>query len=269
MNDNGVNIYTLNLAAVVMTAFAGWLLSLKTENVTVADTLWAAGFVLIAWISFFFSEGWIGRKWLLAAMTTCWGVRLGLYMFVRNRGKKEDPRYAAWREKYGENFRIVSLFNVFLVQALFLWLISLSLQRGMISGEPNSWTWTDLAGAAVWMAGFWIETVADRQLFRFKSDPANKGKIMDRGLWAYSRHPNYFGESLVWWGVFLVGLSTPSSWWTVLSPMLITAVLVWMTGVALTEETILRTRPAYRDYMKKTSAFIPWPPSRNPQREDR
>ena len=151
---------------------------------------------------------------------------------------------------------------MFVLQALFLWIIALALQIGQLATTPAALTRLDLLGTIVWTTGFIFESVGDWQLAQFKSDPANKGRVMDHGLWAYTRHPNYFGEFLVWWGVFLVTLSTPNSWWTILSPLIVTAVLLKMTGIALTEKALIENRPGYSDYIKCTSAFIPWLPAK-------
>jgi len=253
-----ITVLGWNFAAVLAMMMIGWLISLYYRNVTIVDSLWGLGFVLIAWITFYFSAGFPGRKTLIATLVTVWGLRLSLHLTSRNWGADEDPRYREWRKKSGERFWIVSLFKIFLLQAVFLWVISLVLQFGQLSPAPKSLTWLDLLGVLVWLTGFLFEAIGDRQLARFKADPANKGLVMDRGLWAYSRHPNYFGEFLIWWGFFLITLSTPNSWWTVISPLVITAVLLKMTGIPLTEEAIVKTRPGYKDYIERTSAFVPW-----------
>lgn len=249
-----------NLAAAAALMTTGWLVSLAIRNVTVVDSLWGLGFVLIAWISFGLAEGYPGRRWLVAVLTTLWGLRLCAYLTWRNWGKGEDPRYGSWRRAGGDRFWIVSLIKVFWLQALFLWVISMVVQVPQASSHPAHLTAWDAAGALLWAVGFFIEAAADAQLAAFKADPGNKGRVMDRGLWRYSRHPNYFGESLIWWGLFLIALSVPCGVWTVISPTIITLVLLKMTGVALTERTIVETRPAYRDYQRRTSAFIPWFP---------
>ena len=261
--DNTISIYIINLAAVTVMMVIGWTISLVKRNVTVVDTLWGIGFVLIAWITFGLSDGYAYRKALLAVLVTIWGVRLSLYLNWRNHGKAEDPRYQAWRKNHGDKFWWVSLFNVFLIQAVFMWAIALAYQYGMMAPRPEVLTWLDGIGLLAWIIGFLFESIGDWQLARFKLRPENNGKVMDRGLWAYTRHPNYFGEALIWWGISLIVLSTPGSLWTLISPILITVVLLKMTGVALTERTILETRPAYRDYIKRTSTFFPWPPKRS------
>ncbi len=254
-----------NLAAVLVMMILGWLISLRYRNVSIVDSLWGLGFVLIVWITFFLSDGFIGRKTLIAILTTLWGMRLSIYLGRRNWGAGEDPRYGQWRKKSGERFWMVSLFKVFLLQAVFMWVISIVLQFGQLAPTPARFSWLDILGVFVWAIGFFFEAVGDWQLARFKANPANKGKVMDRGLWACTRHPNYFGEFLIWWGFFLITLSTPNSWWTVISPLVITAVLLKMTGIPLTEATIVKTRPGYEDYIKRTSAFVPWFPRKEDQ----
>ncbi|MDX1707847.1 MAG: DUF1295 domain-containing protein, partial [Desulfobacterales bacterium] len=221
------------------------------------------GFVLIAWITFGLTEGFTGRKILIGVLTTVWGVRLSAHLAWRNWGKGEDPRYGGWRRASGERFWIISLFKVFLLQALFLWIIALAIQYGQIAAQPAQFTGLDYAGFSLWLIGFGFESVSDWQLARFKADAANKGKVLNRGLWAYSRHPNYFGECLIWWGIFFITLSTPNSAWTIISPLVITAVLLKMTGIPLMEKTIVDTRPGYRDYIRRTPAFIPWFPKKD------
>lgn len=190
------------------------------------------------------------------------GLRLTIYLSWRNWGKGEDPRYGAWRTEHGDRFRRVSLYKVFLVQALFMWMIALSLQYGIFAAAPLELTWLDGLGICIWIIGFGFETVGDYQLARFKSNPDNRGLVMDKGLWAYTRHPNYFGETLVWWGVYLMVLPTPGGGWTIISPLVITTVLLKMTGVVLTEKAILAKRPQYREYIERTNVFIPWFPKK-------
>jgi steroid 5-alpha reductase family enzyme len=249
-----------NLVAVAAMMITGWLISLGYRNVSIVDSLWGLGFVLIAWLTFFMSDGVWSRKMLIAVLVTLWGLRLSIYLSWRNWGKGEDPRYGSWRKKSGDRFWLVSLFKVFILQALFLWVISLAVQIGQLASIPAKLTWLDGLGIIVWAVGFTFESLGDWQLAKFKSDPASKGRVMDRGLWAYTRHPNYFGEFLIWWGIFLITLSTPNSWWTILSPVIITLVLLKMTGIPLTEQELVKNRPGYSEYVKRTSAFVPWLP---------
>jgi steroid 5-alpha reductase family enzyme len=253
-------IFVWNIFAIVIIMFCGWVISLIYRNVTIVDSLWGLGFGIIAWITFFLSEGYPVRKGLLSILVTLWSLRLIIYLTWRNWGAGEDPRYGAMRENSGDRFWIVSLFKVFLLQGLFMFVISLVIQMGQISGVPEKFTWLDPLGVVIWGIGFFFETVGDWQLARFKGNPENKGKVMNRGLWAYTRHPNYFGECLIWWGIFFVTLSTPGGMWTVISPIIVTTVLLKMTGIPLTEASILKRRPEYKTYIENTSAFFPWFP---------
>jgi steroid 5-alpha reductase family enzyme len=226
------------------------------------DVFWGLGFVIVAWLTFFRADGYLGRKVLLTLLTTLWGLRLALYILIRNWGHGEDRRYQAWRAQYGSRFWWVSLFTVFWLQAGLLWIISLVVQVGELAPEPSRLIWLDALGTIVWLFGFGFEALADWQLYRFKADPTNKGKVMNKGLWAFTRHPNYFGESLVWWGLFIITLATPGSAWVVISPLLITFLLLKVSGVTLLEKTIADSRPEYEEYMKSTSSFIPWFPKK-------
>ncbi|HSB12765.1 MAG TPA: DUF1295 domain-containing protein [Blastocatellia bacterium] len=235
-----------------------WLLSLVKKDASIVDIFWGLGFVLIALTCYVVADGHPGRKTLVTVLTTVWGVRLALHILWRNKGKGEDFRYRAMRARHGKRFPIVSLVSVFALQAVLMWIISLPLQVAEISRVPARLTWLDWVGATVWLIGFLFESAGDFQLSRFKSDPNNKGKVMDRGLWRYTRHPNYFGDALLWWGFFLIALSTPAGLWTVISPLVMTGLLMKVSGVALLEKTLVKTKPEYSDYVRRTSAFFPW-----------
>jgi steroid 5-alpha reductase family enzyme len=250
-----------NLTAAVALMFGVWLLSLPRRDVSIVDIFWGLGFCLVAWLTLLQSqEGFWGRRLLVTVLVSLWGLRLAVHLFVRKWGQGEDRRYAQMRARHGPGFQWASLYKVFGVQAFLLWVISLSAQVAQLSAEPSRLTWLDLLGGSLWLLGFALEAVADWQLARFKADPGNRGRVMDRGLWAYSRHPNYFGESLIWWGIFLVSLATPWGWLTLISPLTITFLLLKVSGVTLLERTIVETRPRYREYMERTSAFVPWFP---------
>lgn len=261
--ESSLSIFITNLAAVIAMMFAIWLLSLIKKDASIVDVFWGLGFVMVAWLTFLQGDGYLGRKILITLLTTLWGLRLALHILMRNWGHGEDRRYQAWRAQYGPRFWWVSLFTVFGLQGVLLWTISLVLQVGQISAIPARLVILDFLGAIVWTVGFIFEAVADWQLYRFKADPDNKGKVMDKGLWAYSRHPNYFGESLVWWGLFLITLATPGSFWVVICPLLITFLLLKVSGVTLMEKTIVESRPEYEEYIKSTSSFIPWLPKKD------
>jgi len=253
-------ILAVNGAVILCYMTAAWIVSLVRRDAGVADIFWGPGFVLTAWLSFGLTEGYDCRKLIITALATLWGLRLGGYIFIRNLGKPEDPRYTAIRRRHGDSFPLRSLFIIFGLQGVLLFIISLPLQLAQTAPVPAELTWFDLAGMAVWTAGFLFEAVADFQLYRFKADPANRGRVMDRGLWAWSRHPNYFGETLVWWGLFIIALSTPLGPWTAASPLLITFLLLRVSGVTLLEKNLKKSKPRYDEYIRKTSAFIPWFP---------
>lgn len=258
MND----ILLGNLAWVLLMMLGIWILSLRLKDASIVDIFWGLGFVLIAWRTPLLSEGYDPRRFLLLALTTVWGLRLSLHLFRRKAGQGEDARYAEMRLKRGKTFWWWSLFGVFMLQAVILWIISLPVQMGQISSTPAHMTFSDRLGFGIWSIGFLFEAVSDAQLARFKADPANKGKVMRSGLWAWSRHPNYFGETLIWWGIFLIAFSTPGSGWTIISPILITFLLLKVSGVTLLDRAMLEKRPEYRDYMETTSAFFPRLPRR-------
>jgi steroid 5-alpha reductase family enzyme len=262
--DPFISISLFNLAAVTALMTAGWMVSVCRHNVTIVDSLWGLGFVLVAGITYGMGSGFTGRRLLVLILATAWGLRLAIHLTWRNWGEGEDHRYGTWREKSGHRFRVVSLFKVFGLQAIFLWTISLVLQQAQLSPDPARFTGLDILGTGLWAAGLIFESVADWQLARFKADPDNHGRVMDQGLWAWSRHPNYFGEFSVWWGFFLIALSTPGGWWTVVSPLIVSAVLLKMTGVPLTEAALQKRRPGYAEYMQRTSPFFPRPPGQGP-----
>lgn len=240
-----------------------WAVSLPLRNASIVDVVWGPAFALVAWASVVLVRPWEAGAgagwWVVPVLTTLWGARLALHIARRNRGKGEDPRYARWREEGGRLWPLRSLFTVFLLQAAILWVVSLPLQTGALGGTSAGWL---LAGVALFVAGFLVESVADAQLSRFRSDPASRGQVLDRGLWKYSRHPNYFGDAVLWWGLWLVGGAGTGAWWTVVSPVLMTILLRWVSGVALLERSLAASRPGYTDYMRRTSAFIPLPPKR-------
>jgi steroid 5-alpha reductase family enzyme len=257
---NTIILFAVNLAAAAGFMVIGWVISLVRKNAAIADIMWGLGFVLIAWLTFFQADGFFQRQLLLVLLVTLWGLRLFFHIASRSRGKGEDPRYAAWRAQYGERFWLVSLYKVFLVQAVFLWVIALGVQYGQVAEQPAHLTWLDAAGFLIWLVGFAFEAVSDYQLRRFLDNPDNRGRVMKRGLWRYSRHPNYFGESLVWWGIFVIVLSTPFGFITIISPLMITYTLLRLTGVSLMEEAEFSDNPEYQAYIQRTSAFIPWFP---------
>jgi steroid 5-alpha reductase family enzyme len=253
-------ILGLSLLVILAYMVAIWLLSLVASNASIVDIFWGLGFVLLAAVYFVATDGYIGRKILITTLVTVWGLRLSLYILWRNWGKGEDYRYRKWREEAGGKFWWTSLFQVFVLQGALLWLISAPLMAAQFSDDPDHFSALDLLGALTWGVGFFFEAVGDWQLARFKSDPANKGKVMRTGLWAYTRHPNYFGDATLWWGHYLIAAGTPGGYWTFFSPILMTVLLLRVSGVALLERSQVETKPRYRDYIESTSAFFPWFP---------
>jgi steroid 5-alpha reductase family enzyme len=238
-----------------------WIVSLPLKNSSIVDIFWGMGFVVVHWAYFALSpDGFAPRQWLIGILVTVWGVRLSGYVLWRNHGKPEDFRYQKWRGEAGGRWWWQSFFQVFFLQGVLLWIISAPLLVAQFSGIPDRLTVLDFAGLALWGIGFFFESVGDWQLARFKADPAHKGRVLDAGVWRYSRHPNYFGDSAQWWGYYLIAAGA-GGWWTVFSPVIMTTLLLRVSGVALLEKT-LETRPGYREYVERTSAFIPWFPGK-------
>ena len=238
-----------------------WIVSLRTKNASIVDIWWGPGFALIALLSFALTpDGALPRRQLVLILTTIWGLRLGTHLLVRNTGRDEDFRYAAMRSSWGHGFALKSLPRVFLLQAVVMWVVSLPVQVAMRSATPATLGFLDVLGVLVWTVGLFFETVGDAQLARFKADPANADRVMDRGLWRFTRHPNYFGDACVWWGLWLIALAVPGGFWTIVGPIAMTVLLTRVSGVPMLERTIGERRPGYDEYARRTSAFVPRPP---------
>jgi steroid 5-alpha reductase family enzyme len=251
-------------AILVLAYMTVWfVVALARKDNSVADIAWGPGFVLVAAYTFFFRRASLFPPLLVSSLVAIWGLRLARHIFVRNWKRGEDPRYAAWRQTWGRSFLWRSYLQVFLLQGFFLLVIAspvILVNAYRWDRPPGSYGRGILqAGVLVWIVGFVFEAVGDAQLARFKRDPANKGKIMDRGLWRYTRHPNYFGESLMWWGIFLVALDAPYGWAMIVSPVLITFLLVRVSGIPLLEKRYAGN-PDFQAYARRTSAFVPWFP---------
>ncbi len=255
---------SLGLSLPVIVAFmtAAWLLSLIGRDASIVDAFWGLGFILVAVVYLVATDGFVGRKILITTLVAVWGLRLSLYILWRSWGKGEDYRYRRWREEAGDSFGWLSFFRVFLLQGLLLWLISMPILAAQSAEDPDRLTVVDLLGTLVWGIGFTFEAVGDWQLARFKADSANRGKVMRSGLWAYTRHPNYFGDATAWWGFFIIAAGTTNGYLTFFSPLLMTVLLLRVSGVALLERTQAQTKPEYRDYIESTSVFLPWFPRR-------
>ncbi|MBI1324629.1 DUF1295 domain-containing protein [bacterium] len=236
-----------------------WAMASLIRDVSIVDPFWGTGFVIVAWVTLFRVEAPAFRVLIIAAMTTLWGLRLSGFLLIRNWGHPEDKRYSAMRAKHGPKFVRISLFTVFWLQALILWFVALPIQVAILRNVPQPITVFDAFGIAIWGIGLFFETAGDAQLARFKSRPENSGKVMDKGLWAWTRHPNYFGDFCVWWGIFIVA-AMGAAGWTILSPLAMSWLLMKVSGVTLLEKTITDRRPDYADYKRRTSAFFPRPP---------
>jgi len=234
-----------------------WLLSLVLGNAGIVDIFWGPGFVVAGVYYLMSSQGQpTPRGLLVAGLATLWAARLALHVGIRNLGAPEDFRYRQWREEAGPAFWWISLLKVFLLQALLLWIVSSPLLLAQLEGPASALAARDLVGIALFAMGFAFEAVADWQLVRFKREPSNRGRILRTGLWARSRHPNYFGEALLWWGLGLLAAPT-GGWLAFVGPALITFLLMKVSGVAMLDAALVVRRPGYVDYIRSTPAFFP------------
>ena len=233
-----------------------WLVSLRLENAGIVDIFWGPGFIFVgAYYTMTVPGAPTLRGLLVLALVTVWGLRLALHIGIRNAGAGEDFRYRKWREEAGNRFWWISLLKVFLLQALVLWIVSSPLLLAQLGGG-ESLTALDVLGLALWSFGFLFETVADWQLWRFKKDPATAGRVMRSGLWSVSRHPNYFGEAVLWWGIGLLALPT-GGWLSFIGPLMITFLLLKVSGVVMLDAALVERRPEYADYIATVPAFVP------------
>lgn len=260
-----IAILAISFAATSVAMFALWLVSIVCRDVSIVDPFWGVGFVVVAWLA-------VGLNWpasprvaLITILTTIWGLRLAIYLLRRNWGQGEDRRYAAMRVRHGKRFWWISFFTVFLLQTMLLWFVSLPIQIAAALNSATMLGLVDVSGITLWLIGFFFETISDWQLARFKSDPANSRQVMDRGLWRYTRHPNYFGDFCVWWGLFVIA-AAGGAWFTIVSPLLMSLLLLKVSGVALLEGSIADRRPDYLEYRKNTSTFFPWYPTKMNQK---
>jgi steroid 5-alpha reductase family enzyme len=250
---------TVSLAAIMALFVLLWIAGTIRHDVSVVDLFWGAGFAMVAWLASWLNSPPSTRVLWLVCLTTIWGLRLSIYLTWRNFGQGEDRRYAAMRERRGTAFWWISFFTVFLLQGAIMWFVSLPLQVAAAMNSQATLNGWDALGVCLWGSGVLFESVGDWQLARFKANPANAGKVMDRGLWRYTRHPNYFGDFCVWWGLYLIAAAGGASW-TVFSPLLMSLLLMKVSGVGLLESTIAERRPDYVDYAMRTNAFFPGPP---------
>ncbi|MFK8007054.1 MAG: DUF1295 domain-containing protein [Saprospiraceae bacterium] len=239
-----------------------WLVSLVIKDASIIDIFWGFGFVIIAWFYAYQNNFEIMgiREKILLAMITIWGLRLTIYLAMRNLGKGEDYRYAQWRKDNGAKWWWLSFIRVFALQGFLLWIISATyLPSFSIKAEIGI---LEYVGVLLWIIGLFFEAVGDYQLSQFKKDPKNKGKVLNTGVWRYTRHPNYFGDATIWWGFFLFALAHPQGWIFIFCPIVMTFFLLKVSGVAMLEVKLKKTKPQYAEYIRTTSSFIPMPPKK-------
>ncbi len=250
----------LGLSIMLAMGFVTWLYSLYHDDVSIVDSLWSLMFLAGA-VSYSFSMANLSAaNVLLLFLVTVWSLRLSVFLTLRNWGRPEDRRYRKIRQNNEPYFRYKSLYIVFGLQALLAWIISAPLLTALTTEFPIN-TLVVLA-TLLWTTGFLIESIADSQLYRFLANEENSGKVLNTGLWRYSRHPNYFGEFLIWWAFYLFAVAS-GAWWTIFSPLLMTLLLLKVSGVTLMEKDINERRAGYREYIASTNAFFPWKPKQN------
>ncbi len=241
---------------VLALAFSAWLVSLIRNDVSSVDSLWSLMFLLLVGVYQYIADMSGPRQWLVLLLVAVWALRLSIFITARNHGEPEDHRYQTIRKNNEPHFRFKSLYIVFGLQALLAGFVAVPLLVAMSASSPLGWL--DLLGVTLWLIGMFFEVVGDFQLASFKANPANRGKVLDTGLWRYTRHPNYFGEFTLWWGYFLLA-AAGGGWWTVLSPALMSLLLLKVSGVALLERDISTRRPDYVEYVRRTNSFLPGP----------
>jgi len=266
-------VLSSSAALIAVAMLVAWVWSVARKDAGVVDLFWGLGFALVAWSSYLSGEAQGPRRLLVPVLVTVWGLRLSLYLAWRNLivglhpggdlGEKEDRRYRTMRRAAGPRFWWLSLFTVFGLQGVLLWFISLPLQVVQAIPGRTNLSWVDYLGVLMVAVGLLFETIGDWQLASFRLNPGSHGEVLNSGLWRYSRHPNYFGDFLVWWGFFVVAASSgPGVWVTAVAPLLMTVLLVKVSGVVLTERNMVDRRPRYREYVEATSVFVPWLPRR-------
>jgi steroid 5-alpha reductase family enzyme len=256
------SMYATGIGIIMLVLSGLWLLSLTIKDASIIDIFWGSGFVIVAWLyaSLVGFELTGTRNWVFLGMITIWGLRLTLYLAIRNVGKGEDYRYVEMRKQGGKHFWWISFLRVFALQGFLIWMISAVYAPALsISGSLLP---LDYVGILFWAIGLFFEAVGDAQLRIFKQNPANVGKVMDKGLWRYTRHPNYFGDAMVWWGFFMFGLCQWQGLVFVFCPLIMTLFLLKVSGVALLESKLKKTKPQYAEYIRKTPAFVPGLPKK-------
>ncbi len=255
-----VELFTVAAIAVFIYFFIFFLVAQFIRNNSIVDMGWGAGFILVALVCLFSQAAYVERNLLMTLLVLIWGGRLSYHIVRRNWGKPEDFRYAKWREEWGRWLVPRAFLQVFMLQGVLMLIIAYPII--LVNAYPRpGLTALDFLGLAVWIIGFYFEAVGDKQLAQFKQNPANKGHVIKTGLWKYTRHPNYFGEATMWWGIFLLGLSVPLGWSGLISPLTITGMLLFVSGVPMLEKKY-KDNAEFQAYARVTSKFFPWFPKK-------
>jgi steroid 5-alpha reductase family enzyme len=253
-----MRIFLISTAAILLYMLFWFAVAQVRKRNDIADVAWGLGFILVAVVSLAAGDVYGPRGLLVSFLVLLWGLRLALHIHARNRGKGEDARYRQWREQWGRWFVLRSFLQIFMLQGLLLVLVATPVIY-INAAPPTPFTWLDVLGLALWLTGFYWEAVGDWQLLTFIRDPAHRGKLMTEGLWRYTRHPNYFGEVTLWWGIWLIALSVPGGGLTIVGPVIITTLILKVSGIPMLEQT-LAGRADFEAYKRRTSAFFPRPP---------
>ncbi len=262
-----MNYFLISAILIFIYMTVWFVFSLFSRRNDVADTAWGLGFVYLAWASLFITDSADIRSYLIVALVTIWGTRLSAHIFLRNRGKKEDFRYAKWRKDWGKWFYLRSYLQVFFLQGMLLYAIVLPVL--IVNREiGEALNYLDVLGFLIWGVGFFFEAVGDAQLNKFIRKSSNKGKLIEEGLWRYTRHPNYFGETLCWWGIWIISLSATDSLWGIIGPLTITILILKVSGIPLLEKK-MSEHPDFKDYKERVSIFFPLPPKKKDERKSK
>ncbi len=254
-----VTVTLIAAAAIAVLMLATWAESVRRRDASIVDPVWGPAFVIVAAVALLAGKDGAELRFLLAGLTALWGIRLGWHLVRRKLAEpEEDRRYAAMRARQGDGFVAWSLVMIFGLQGLLVLVVSLPIQAA--AGRVADITLVALPGVLLFGIGLAFEAIGDAQLAAFKRDPLSRGQVMDRGLWRYTRHPNYFGDFCVWWGLWLVALSAGGTWWTAIGPFVMSILLIRVSGKGLLEKSIGRRRPGYAEYVRRTSGFVPLPP---------
>jgi len=261
-----VIILAINAGVILALFVAAWAICVAMRDCTPVDSLWGLGMGVVAVSTFLQTGGGTQRRVVLTAICVAWALRLGSYLLWRWRDHGPDRRYVRMLDKAkaerGWGYGYAAFRLVFMLQMPLLWLVCLPVQLGQIEAQPAMLGTLGYIGAALAVAGLIFESVADWQLVRFKKNPANEGKVLDKGLWRYTRHPNYFGDACVWWGLWLIAAETQLGLFAVIGPIYLVYTLTRWSGMPTVEGRMRRRKPEYEDYVRRTSGFIPWPPKR-------